>query len=209
MLCLSHNKPVLCEKAFTVNAAQAKLLYSTARSKNLFLMEAVWTRYFPLSIALRNAITSSRIGEVLRVHADPSIGDKPAEAFYPGHRMVNLDLAGGCLLDLGIYALTWVYQTLYHTLPASERVAPKVVGATMTAEPRTGADEMTTMLLEFPKSTPKAERKAHAVAMTAMRAHFDPSTAAERKKEECTPAARVQGEEGRFRVYGPIYRPTR
>lgn len=100
---------------------------------------------------LHNAIISGRIGEVFRVYADLSIGDKPEEAFDPGHRIVNLDLVGGCLLDLRIYALTWVYQALYHTLPASERVAPKVVGAIVTAEPRTEADNVTTMLLEFPE----------------------------------------------------------
>jgi predicted dehydrogenase len=67
MLCLSHNKPVLCEKAFTVNTARAKLLYSMARSKNFFLMEVVWTLYFPFSIVLHTAITSGRIGKDLRV----------------------------------------------------------------------------------------------------------------------------------------------
>ena len=207
MLCLTHNKPVLCEKAFTVNAAQAKILYETAKSKNLFLMEAVWTRYFPLSIAIRKAITDGTIGEVLRVSADLSIGEIPEEAFDEGNRMVNLDLAGGCLLDLGIYALTWVFQTLYHTVPANERAAPKVAGAIMTAEPRTGADEMTTMLLEFPKSAPTGKFKAHAVATTAMRVHFDPAN--KEDKSEQTPAVRVQGDKGELQVFGPIYRPTR
>lgn len=207
MLCLSHNKPVLCEKAFTVNAAQAKILYDTAKSKNLFLMEAVWTRYFPLSIAIRKAITDGEIGEVLRVHADLSIGAIPEDSFDVSHRMVNLDLAGGCLLDLGIYALTWVFQTMYHTVPASERVAPKVTGAIMTSEPRTGADEMTTMLLEFPKSAPTGKYKAHAVATTAMRVDFDP--AKDNSKTEQTPAVRVQGDKGEIQVFGPIYRPTR
>ncbi|PZT97257.1 MAG: hypothetical protein DI622_22975, partial [Chryseobacterium sp.] len=74
MLCLEHNKPVLCEKALTVNAAQTKILYETAKKKNLFFMEAVWTRYFPLSIAVRKHITSGDIGEVLRVTSDLSIG---------------------------------------------------------------------------------------------------------------------------------------
>jgi predicted dehydrogenase len=207
MLCLSNSKPVLCEKAFTVNAAQAKILYATAKSKSLFLMEAVWTRYFPISIAIRSAITSSTIGEVLRVSADLSIGAQPESAFDVSHRMVNLDLAGGCLLDLGIYALTWVFQTMYHTLPPSERVAPTVAGAIMTAEPRTGADEMTTMLLEFPKSAPSGKFKAHAIATTAMRVDFDPAKNGEKAAQ--TPAVRIQGTEGEIQVFGPLYRPTR
>ena len=205
MLCLENDKSVLCEKAFTVNAEQAKLLYKTAGEKKLFLMEAVWTRYFPLSIAIRKHIGTGTIGEVLRVSSDLSIGDIPEDSFDIGHRMVNLDLAGGCLLDLGIYSLTWVFQTLWHTLTPELQKAgpPKVVGAAMTEEPRTGADEMTTMLLEFPKSTPSGSSKAHAVATTAMRVHFDPS------KADSAPAVRIQGTKGELQVYGPIYKPTR
>lgn len=57
---------MLCEKAFTVNASQAKKLVEKAKAKNLFLMEAVWTRYFPLSIKVRELITSGAIGTVYR-----------------------------------------------------------------------------------------------------------------------------------------------
>lgn len=66
MLALEAGKNVLCEKAFTVNASQTKKLVEKARSKNLFLMEAVWTRYFPLSIKVRELITSGAIGTVYR-----------------------------------------------------------------------------------------------------------------------------------------------
>jgi predicted dehydrogenase len=62
-------------------------------------MEAVWTRYFPLSIEVRELIQSGKIGEVLRVTADNSFGDSPEEKFGTEHRMVNKDLAGGALLD--------------------------------------------------------------------------------------------------------------
>lgn len=88
---------MLCEKAFTVNAAQAKILCELARAKNLFLMEAVWTRYFPLSIQVRELIQKGEIGEVLRVTTDLSLGI--TEYWDESHRMVNLDLAGGALLD--------------------------------------------------------------------------------------------------------------
>ena len=115
MLCLSHNKPVLCEKALTTNADQAKILYKTAKEKNLFFMEAVWTQYFPLSKTVRKHIQDN-IGEVIRVISDNSIANLPEEAFDVSHRMVNLGSAGGALLDLGIYSLTWVFQTMYHAL---------------------------------------------------------------------------------------------
>lgn len=99
MLALEAGKHVLCEKAFTVNAAQTKILIETARRKKLFLMEAVWTRYFPLSIEVRDLIKQGVVGEVLRVTADLSIGEKPEEKYSKENRMVNMDLAGGALLD--------------------------------------------------------------------------------------------------------------
>lgn len=99
MLALEAGKNVLCEKAFTVNAAQTKILCETAKQKNLFLMEAVWTRYLPISIQVRDLIKTGEIGEVLRVLADTSFGDPVEEAWGTDHRMVKMDLAGGCLLD--------------------------------------------------------------------------------------------------------------
>lgn len=204
MLALTNGKPVLCEKALTVNAAQAKALAEEARKRNLFLMEATWTRYFPLSIKVRNMIESGEIGEVLRVHADLSTGEPP-EQYDEGHRNVNKDLAGGALLDLGVYALLWVFQAAYHTAPKDKRKPPIVKGAVMTPEPRTGADESTTMLLEFPVSAPTGKRNTHGVAMTAMRVHFDP----DRDSEGASPTVRIQGEKGEIQVFGPIYVPHR
>lgn len=99
MLCLEAGKNVLCEKAFTVNAAQAKKLVETAKAKNLFLMEAVWTRYFPLSKEIRKYIEDGKLGAVHRVIADLSFGEDVENAWGTEHRMVNMDLAGGALLD--------------------------------------------------------------------------------------------------------------
>lgn len=103
MLALNAGKHVLCEKAFTVNAAQAKILVETAKQKGLFLMEAVWTRFFPLSVQVREIIKSGEIGEVLRTVADTSFGDDVEEKWGTTHRMVNPDLAGGALLDCKCY----------------------------------------------------------------------------------------------------------
>lgn len=66
MLALEAGKNVLCEKAFTVTASQTKKLINKAKEKNLFLMEAVWTRYFPISIKIRELISSGAIGRVHR-----------------------------------------------------------------------------------------------------------------------------------------------
>jgi hypothetical protein len=66
MLALEAGKHVLCEKALTVNAAQARKLFATAAAKKVFFMEAVWTRFFPLSIKVREMIQSGTIGTVYR-----------------------------------------------------------------------------------------------------------------------------------------------
>ena len=99
MLCLEAGKHVLCEKAFTVNAAQARKLADAASAKGLFLMEAVWTRYFPLSATVRRMLGEGEIGAVHRVIADLSIAEDVESKWGTEHRMVNMDLAGGSLLD--------------------------------------------------------------------------------------------------------------
>lgn len=102
-LCLESGKHVLCEKPFTVNAAQARELMELAREKKLFMMEAVWTRFLPAIRKLQDLLSEGIIGEVLTVKADFSItGEFDAE-----HRMKNKALAGGALLDLGIYPITF------------------------------------------------------------------------------------------------------
>lgn len=198
MLCLEAGKNVLCEKAFTVNAAQTKKLIDTAKAKNLFLMEAVWTRYFPLSIKIREMVTDGIIGKVHRVIADLSIGEAKEDGtidFDDSNRMVNLDLAGGALLDLGIYALTWNFQILYHCQP-KPRSAPQVL-ASINKYDKTGADEMTSIILQFP------EQKSMGIALTNMRVGTDPDG-----KNTAGAAIRIQGSKGEIQVMGPAYRPT-
>lgn len=99
LLALNAGKPVVCEKPFTVNAEQTKILVKLARAKKLFLMEAVWTRFFPLSIEIRQLIKDGKIGDVKRVIADLSLCQAPETKYDDSHRMVNPDLAGGVLLD--------------------------------------------------------------------------------------------------------------
>ncbi|BCS24795.1 Gfo/Idh/MocA family protein [Aspergillus puulaauensis] len=204
MLILEAGKHVLCEKAFTVNAQQTRILVETARKKNLFLMEAVWTRYFPLSIEIRDLIKAGAVGEVLRVSADNSFGG--VERFSTEHRMVNKDLAGGALLDLGIYSLTWVFQTLYHTLPKEARKPPSRVSAHITPYHLTGADEATTILLSFPTTTPANAThpgESQAIATTHLRVWTDPD-----ETNAARPAIRIQGTKGEIQVDGPAFRPT-
>lgn len=199
MLCLEAGKNVLCEKAFTSNAAQTKALVAKAKEKNLFLMEAVWTRYFPLSLYVRELITSGKLGTVQRTISDLSMAMDP-EGMGKEHRLLNPKLAGGALLDIGIYALTWAFQTLYHTQEKPER--PSVQSSCVKYE-ETGVDEMTSMLLTFPRSA-KAGGPAHALATCSMRVRSDPD-----QKGSAGPAIRVQGTKGEVCVYHPAFRPTK
>ncbi|KAL1607637.1 hypothetical protein SLS60_002571 [Paraconiothyrium brasiliense] len=202
-LCLEAGKHVLCEKAFTVNAAQARKLAEIAKEKNLFLMEAVWTRYFPLSIYVREQITSGRIGHIARVISDNSMALDPEKSFTDGkHRMVNPDLAGGALLDLGIYALTWVFQTLYHTQPEKTRQPPKLLAFVKPYRGTGNADEHSTMILNFPRSEEEGG-DAHAVATTSLRVATSPGASQD------TPCVRIQGPKGEIQVFPPSFRPTK
>ncbi|KAH9440825.1 hypothetical protein Pst134EA_007778 [Puccinia striiformis f. sp. tritici] len=112
-LCLEANKNVLCEKPMTVNAAQARELCRIAKERGCFLMEAVWTRFFPLTYSFQKIIESGAIGEIERVDSDFSI-NFPPDSFSSDHRIVNPELAGGALLDLGPYSWTMLALTLLH-----------------------------------------------------------------------------------------------
>lgn len=165
-------------------------------------MEAVWTRYFPLSIYVRDLITSGKLGTVHRVFADFSMSANPDVTFADGkHRMVNPDLAGGALLDLGIYSLTWCFQTLYHTQDAKTRKPPQVMSSMSLY--KTGVDEKTTVLLTFPRAK-ELGGDAHAVATTSLLVTGDPDG-----KNTAGPGCRVQGEKGEIQIFGPICRPEK
>ena len=102
MMCLDAGKAVLCEKPFTINAAETEALINRAREKNLFLMEAMWTRFIPAIVKVRELITEGVIGEPRFLQADFSFHHE----FDLEHRFFNLDLGGGALLDLGIYPIS-------------------------------------------------------------------------------------------------------
>lgn len=100
-LCLEHGKHVLCEKSFTVNAAQAQELMELARKKNLFIMEAFWTKFLPAYEQVSALLKAGDIGEP--THFRAQYGFSPSGARYI--RKFDPLLAGGALLDIGIYAL--------------------------------------------------------------------------------------------------------
>lgn len=107
--CLLHGKGVICEKAFTANAAQARELAALAQANRLFLMEGMWSRFLPYRHKLEKWIADGRIGELRRIHCNFSFDNTR----YPREgRMRNPALAGGALLDLGIYGLSFICSFL-------------------------------------------------------------------------------------------------
>lgn len=100
-LALEHGKHVLVEKAFTANAAEAEELIQLAREKKLFLSEAIWTRYMPLSHRVKELMESGIIGKPCVLTATLCYEMEHKE------RIVRPDLCGGALLDLGVYVLNF------------------------------------------------------------------------------------------------------
>jgi predicted dehydrogenase len=101
-LCLDAGKAVLCEKPFAINAAEASAMVDVAREKNLLLMEAMWTRFLPAMVKLRQMLADGAIGEVQMVTADFGF----RTPVNPTGRLFNRALGGGALLDIGVYAVS-------------------------------------------------------------------------------------------------------
>lgn len=108
---------------------------------------------------------------------------------------------------MGIYSLTWVFQTLYHTLPRDQRKPPSAISSHMTLYHLTGADEATTILLSFPTTTPSNKPnpgQSSAVAMTHIRVSTDPDGEVSNR-----PSIRIQGTKGEIQIIGPAFRPEK
>lgn len=112
-LCIEHGKAVLCEKAFAKNAAEAKSVLDFAKEKNVLVTEAIWTRYMPSRKLIDEILVSSIIGKITSLSANLHYNISHRE------RLVNPALAGGALLDVGIYTLNFA---LMHFGSEIERV---------------------------------------------------------------------------------------
>jgi predicted dehydrogenase len=136
LLALEAGKPALVEKAFTMNAAEARELVETARTKGLFLMEAMWTRFLPHVAEIRRLVADGAIGDLVTVIADHN----QWFAKNPGHRLFAPELGGGALLDLGVYPVSFASMLL----GTPDRVVSLVDAAF------TGVDGTTSILLGHP-----------------------------------------------------------
>jgi predicted dehydrogenase len=108
LLALDAGKPVLVEKAFTMNAQEARDLVQVAREKQLFMMEAMWTRFVPHVREIRRLVADGALGELRVVMADHGQWFKPD----PAHRLFAPELGGSALLDLGVYPVSFASMLL-------------------------------------------------------------------------------------------------
>ena len=107
-LCLKAGKAVICEKPFTMNAAEARRLAELARERGLFLMEGMWTRFFPLMKRLRKVLADGTIGEPRMLNVDFGF----RAPFDPASRLFDPKLGGGAMLDVGVYCVSFASMVL-------------------------------------------------------------------------------------------------
>ncbi|MEZ4670250.1 MAG: Gfo/Idh/MocA family oxidoreductase [Anaerolineae bacterium] len=137
ILCLKAGKAVLCEKPFTINAAETREVIQVARDQKRFLMEAMWTRFLPAIVRAREMIAGGSIGEVRMLTADFGF----RTSFNPQGRLFAPSLGGGALLDVGIYPLSLSFALFGKPTTISS--------AAHLGE--TGVDEQSAMLLSYGK----------------------------------------------------------
>jgi len=135
ILALNAGKPVLCEKPFAVNAKQAQAMVDAAAKNKVALMEAMWARFLPHYAKVREIITSGVLGPILSIHADH--GQRLADQGIA--RLVEPQLAGGALLDLGIYPISFAHMILGNPISITS-------SAVMTDK---GVDAQTSMVFNY------------------------------------------------------------
>uniref|UniRef100_A0A3B3UPP7 Trans-1,2-dihydrobenzene-1,2-diol dehydrogenase n=2 Tax=Poecilia latipinna TaxID=48699 RepID=A0A3B3UPP7_9TELE len=131
-------KNVLCEKPLAMNAKEVKEILDSAKKNDVFLMEAVWTRFFPASVQIRNLLAQGEIGEVKMVRADFCV------PLLHVPRSVQKDLGGGALLDLGIYCLQFISMVYNGEKPESIQASGICL--------ETGVDESVAVILKYSKN---------------------------------------------------------
>jgi predicted dehydrogenase len=138
LLCLEAGKAVLCEKPMAVNAGEVSAMIGAARRHGLFLMEAMWSRFNPVLIQVRQWLDEGQIGRPRILTADFGFSAQ----VNPEARLFNPHLAGGALLDVGVYVValaSWVFGMA----PTEVRAAADVGD--------TGVDEQTGMVFRYPE----------------------------------------------------------
>lgn len=175
LLAIAAGKHLLVEKSFARSEAEAREVVDAARAAGVFCMEAMWTRFLPHVVALRTMIRRGDIGTPVGLIADHGqpFADKPAE-----HRIHNPRLAGGALLDLGVYPVSFAHDILG---------VPDRIAAVGSLTP-TGVDGQISMALGF---GPDVQAALHTTSLA-----------------KTATTAVIFGSEGRIEIDGDFYRPT-
>ncbi|XP_054892348.1 uncharacterized protein LOC129364010 isoform X2 [Poeciliopsis prolifica] len=137
-LFINAKKNVLCEKPLAMNVKEVKEILDSAKKNDVFLMEAVWTRFFPVSVEIRRLLAQQYIGEVKMVRADFGV------PLLHVPRAVQKDLGGGALLDLGIYCLQFINMVYKGEKPESIQASGFCL--------ETGVDETVIAILKYSKN---------------------------------------------------------
>lgn len=174
LLAIRAGKHVLVEKSFTRNVGEAQEIFVAAREAGVFVMEAMWTRFLPHVAALHQVIDAGEIGEIVNLSADHG----QAFAFDPASRLFAPELAGGALLDLGVYPVSFAHDFL--GVPD----AVQAVGALT----ETGVDGQVSIVLSY------GERAQATLSTTLW--------------SRTPTVALISGTEGNIQVAGSFYTPT-
>jgi predicted dehydrogenase len=174
LLAIAAGKHVLVEKAFTRNAGEAEEVFAAARAAGVFVMEAMWTRFLPHVAALHQVLDSGEVGEIISLTADHG----QHFAFDPSSRLFDPALAGGALLDLGVYPVSFAHDLL--GVPDTVQAVGQLT--------ETGVDGQISMILGYGDRT-------QALLHTTLWSKT-PTTAT------------ISGTEGSITVEGSFYAPT-
>lgn len=135
-LCIEHGKNVLCEKPFTVDAKQAAAIFELAREKHVFIMEAFWTKFIPVYRDMERILKNGEIGEITCLSAQYGYTVSPTLAV----RKLDPHLAGGALLDIGVYTLGFAAMFLGYK--------PEKIHSFLQLN-SVGTDSVSSMLLQY------------------------------------------------------------
>ena len=138
MLALESGKNVLCEKPLAINAKDAKDIVDCAKKNNRFLMEGMWTKFLPVTVNMRDWLSTGLIGEVRQFKSDFCFRCD----WNPNNRLLSLELGGGALMDVGIYNIAYanmVYNSLPRKITHDAFIGP------------TGIDEQSSAILQYDK----------------------------------------------------------
>ncbi|KAF5014893.1 hypothetical protein F66182_13966, partial [Fusarium sp. NRRL 66182] len=163
---IEAGKHVLCEKPITLNATLARTMMDAAKKKGVFLMEAVWTRFFPIVNKLQSLLHEEKlIGEIAHVMADFSLY-MPIAQNDPNARTASLALGAGALLDIGVYSLTWASLVLDTSPNRNTSIEPGLTASMIfhnETDPDKRIDEEVAVILKYP------DLKAQAICTASLR----------------------------------------